>query len=294
MEFIKKSNFDFIGKRKIAYIFSIVVIVWGMVVFGVRGRENFGVDFIGGDMLNVEFAQSTSAAEIRKMIGRLNIGYYSVQSLGVEGKEFIIKSGPGTSERLIEVLTETGKNVTIKSRSFVAPSMSVDLRKKAIYAFIAGLLGILLYLTFRFEFRFAVGATVAIFHDMLFALAVLALAKKQIDASVVAALLTIAGYSVNDTVVIYDRIRENIRKTRNDDYYKLFNDSINQTLRRIILTSLTTLCVVCILFFAGGEALHVFSLTLLIGFVIGVYSTVFIATSLLIDWHSFKPHKFKV
>jgi len=299
MELIKNTNLDFIGKRRMAYIFSAAVIIWGMIVFGMRGKENFSVDFIGGDMLNVEFSQKTSPALVREKIRSLGIGYYLVQALGSEGREFVIKSSPGTSAQIIDALGGIGgvqgdNLLTVKSKSFVAPSMSVDLRKKALYAFIVGMIGILLYLTIRFEFRFAVGATVAIFHDMLFALAVLALLRKQIDAGVVAALLTIAGYSVNDTVVIFDRIRENIRKTRSDDYYKLFNNSINETLSRTVFTVLTTLFVVSFLFFAGGEALHVFSLTLMIGFIIGTYSSVFVATSLLIEWHKLSPHKFKV
>jgi len=299
MELIKSTSFDFIGKRRIAYVFSAAVIIWGMIVFGMRGKENFSVDFIGGDMLNVEFSQKTSPALVREKIRSLGIGYYLVQALGSEDREFVIKSSPGTSAQIIEALQGTGDTqgdnlLTVKSKSFVAPSMSVDLRKKALYAFIVGMIGILLYLTIRFEFRFAVGATVAIFHDMLFALAVLALLRKQIDAGVVAALLTIAGYSVNDTVVIFDRIRENIRKTRSDDYYKLFNNSINETLSRTVFTVLTTLFVVSFLFFAGGEALHVFSLTLMVGFIIGTYSSVFIASSMLIEWHKLSPHKFKV
>ncbi len=298
MELIKNSNFNFIGKRKIAYVFSSIIIIWGLVVFGMRGRENFGVDFIGGDMLNVEFSEVTSAAAIREAVKELNIGHYSVQALGEEGKEFIIKSAPGTSEQITGILAEkirTGENAfTVKGKSFVAPSMSESLRRKALYAFLAGIIGILLYLTVRFEFRFAVGATLAIFHDMLFVVAVLALTGKQIDAAVVAALLTVAGYSVNDTVVIFDRIRENIRKTRSDDYPALFNGSINETLSRTVLTSLTTLFVVCFLFFAGGEALHAFSLVLLIGFLVGTYSSIFIAASVLIDWHRASPHKFKV
>jgi preprotein translocase subunit SecF len=298
MELIKNTSFNFIGKRNIAYIFSLIVIVWGMVVFGMRGKENFGVDFVGGDMLNLEFAEKVSAAELRETIRGSDTGYYSVQALGVEGREFIIKSSPGTSERIINVLSEkyggAGASFTIKGRSFVSPSMSVMLRKKALYAFIIGIIGILLYLTIRFEFRFAVGATLAIFHDMLFVVAVLALTKKQIDATAIAALLTVAGYSVNDTVVIFDRIRENIRKTRSIDYVTVFNNSINETLSRTILTSLTTLFVVSFLLFRGGEALHIFSFSLLIGFLIGTYSTVFIAASVLIDWHRFRPHKFKV
>jgi preprotein translocase subunit SecF len=299
MELIKSTNFNFIGKRKIAYIFSSVIIIWGLVVFGMRGKENFGVDFVGGDMLNLNFNEEVDAAEIREAIKNLDIGHYSVQALGEEGREFIIKSAPGTSEKIIGALggerTGRGENVfTVKGKSSVAPSMSVSLRKKALYAFIVGIIGILLYLTVRFEFRFAVGATMAIFHDMLFVVAILALTKQQIDASVIAALLTVAGYSVNDTVVIFDRIREDIRKTRSSDYLAVFNNSINETLSRTILTSLTTLFVVCSLFFIGGEALHVFSFALLTGFIIGTYSTIFIATSILIDWHRLKPHKFKV
>jgi preprotein translocase SecF subunit len=296
MELIKNPNFDFIGKRKIAYIFSCAIIIWGMVVFGMRGKENFGVDFVGGDMLNIEFVGQVSAVEIREKIG--NLGVSSVQALGTEGKEFIVKSEPGTSDKIISALTEsysnTGNAFTVKGKSFVAPSMSTALRKKAISAFILGIIGILIYLTVRFEFRFAAAATLAIFHDMLFTVAVLAIMRKQIDAGIIAALLTIAGFSVNDTVVIFDRVREKIRKTRNDDYYAIMNASINETFSRTILTSLVVLFVVGFLFFAGGEALHVFSLALLIGFTIGIYSTVFIATSVLIDWHKFSPHKFKV
>jgi len=299
MELIKNTHFDFLGKRKIAYVFSCAVIIWGMVVFGMRGKQNFGVDFIGGDMLNMEFSRGISAAEIRGYLKNLNIGYYSVQALGAEGREFIIKSSPGTSRKIVEYFEgmEAGtpeKSFTVKGESSVAPSMSISLRKKALYAFAAGILGILLYLTVRFEFRFAFGATLAIFHDMIFVVAVLALTKRQIDASVIAALLAVAGYSVNDTVVIFDRIRENIRKTRSNDYATVFNNSINEALSRTIFTALTTLFVIFLLFFMGGETLHAFSFSLLIGISIGTYSSIFIASALLVDWHRLSPHKFKV
>ncbi len=296
MKLIKSTNFDFVGKRRIAYIFSLIVILTGLIFFGIKGKDNFGVDFVGGDMMDIEFNKSCSATDVREVIRTLNIGSYSVQVLGTDGKSFIIKSGPNTHETILEALREKygEEGFTVKGSSLVSPSMSTTLRKKALYAFVAGMLGILLYLTIRFEFRFAVGATVAIFHDMLFVVAVLALTKKQIDATAIAALLTIAGYSVNDTVVIYDRVRENIRKYRDNDYVAVFNRSINETLSRTVLTVLTTLFVVACLFFFGGETLHIFSFALLIGFVIGTYSSIFIATSLLIDWHRLKPHKFNV
>ena len=296
MELIKNINFDFLSKRKIAYLFSLTVILVGLIFFGMRGKDTFGVDFVGGDMLNIEFKQTLTANEIRESIKALHIGSYSVQVLGTEGKEFIIKSSPNTHDKILDVfITKYGEeNFTIKGQSIVSPSMSSTLRKRALYSFFAGLIGILFYLTIRFEFRFAVGATVAILHDMIFVVAVLALTKKQIDATVIAALMTIAGYSVNDTVVIFDRVREKIRKYRGDDYTAVFNESINETLSRTILTSLTTLFVVFCLFILGGETLKTFSFALLIGFVIGTYSTIFLASSLLIDWHKFKPHKFKL
>ncbi|MCM8761794.1 MAG: protein translocase subunit SecF, partial [Candidatus Omnitrophica bacterium] len=279
-------------------IFSCIIIIWGMVILTMKGKSVFVGGCVGGNMLNIEFKESVTVSEIRDKIKGLNIGTYSVQALGTEGKDFIIKSGPGTSEKILEAMEiiygAEGDAFSVKGKSSISPSMSVSLRKKALYAFFLGIIGILVYITLRFEFRFAVGATLAIFHDMLFVVAILALTKKQIDTSVIAALLTIAGYSVNDTVIIFDRIRENIRKTRSDDYFTLFNKSINETLSRTVLTVLTTLFVVFLLFFVGGETLHTFAFSLLVGFVIGTYSSVFIASSIIIDWHRWKPHKFKV
>lgn len=296
MDIIRNSNIDFICRRKLMYIFSLLVLVAGIAVFGVRGKENFGVDFTGGDMLNLEFNRRISAGEIRETIRGLNVVNYSVQVLGNEEREFIVKSNPGTQQEIINSFSaKYGRDsFTVKGQSLVSPSMSVTLRRRAVYAFLAGIIGILFYLTVRFEFRFAVGATLAIFHDMLFVIAILAFTGKQIDAPVVAALLTVAGYSVNDTVVIFDRIRENLRKHRGEDYTILFNKSINETLSRTLLTLLTTLFVIVCLFFLGGEALHIFSFALLIGFTIGTYSSIFIATSVLIDWHRLQPHKFNV
>ena len=296
MEFIKNPNFDFIGKRKFMYIFSLIVIVIGMTVFGVRGEKNFGVDFTGGDKLKIQVKSRTDVAQIREKIKGIDVGEVSVQSLGKEGTQFVIKSAPDMSGRILEALYSSfGKeNIVVEGLSAVAPSMSVTLRKRALIAFLWGIIGILAYLTFRFEFRFAVGATVAVFHDLLFVLSILALTGRQIDNSTIAALLTIAGYSVNDTVVIFDRIRENLRKTRSMDYPVIFNNSINETLSRTLLTVLTTLFIVLCLFFFGGESLHNFSFTLLIGFVIGTYSSIFIASSVIIDWDKVQPHRFKL
>jgi len=296
MELIKNPNINFLSKRKIAYLFSAIIIIWGMIVFFVRGKKNFGVDFIGGDLLQIGFKDKVSVSQVREVLKSINIGYFTAQAIGTEGKEVIIKSNPDTSEKVIEAFKNRfgENNIEVKSKSIVSPSMSISLRKKALYAFLLGIVGILFYLSVRFEFRFAVGATIAIFHDLLFVLSALVLTGKQIDATAIAALLTIAGYSVNDTVVVFDRIRENIRKTRSDDYITIFNKSINEVLSRTLLTSLTTLLVVLSLFFFGGESLHTFSFALLVGFIIGTYSSIFIASSLIIDWHRIKPYKFKL
>ena len=285
MEIIKNPNFDFMGKRRIFYVFSSLIIIVGLIMLFVRGEKNFGVDFVGGDLLNIEFSKKTDVVNLRSIIQETNIGSFTVQELGTEGKNFVIRLPQKTSDIVLEKLKEKfGDTFSIKGKSIISPSMSVSLRKKAIKAFLIGLIGILIYLTFRFEFKFAVGATVAIFHDILAVLSILALTGKQIDGMVIAALLTIAGYSVNDTVVIFDRIRENLRKTRSTDYIGIFNKSINETLSRTILTILTTLFVVLSIFFFGGETLHTFSFCLLVGFVFGTYSSIFIASAIVIDW----------
>lgn len=286
MELIKNTNFDFLGKRKFFYVFSSLIIIIGFIYMIIRGEKNFGVDFVGGDLLNIEFNQKTDIVSLRKIIGETNIkGSFIVQELGTEGKNFVIRLPQNTSDLVLEKLKEKfGDNFIIKGKSIVSPSMSISLRKKSIKAFLIGLIGILIYLTIRFEFKFAVGATIAIFHDILIVLSILALTNRQIDGMVIASLLTIAGYSVNDTVVIFDRIRENLRKTRSTDYITLFNKSINETLSRTVLTVLTTLFVVVTIFLFGGEVLRNFSFCLLVGFIFGTYSSIFIASAIVIDW----------
>ncbi len=296
MNIIRGTNFNFLRRRRLAYLLSGIVILLGLTVFGMRGQGNFGADFTGGDILKVKFESPTSVSDLRAGIGGLDIGHYTVQALGAEGLDYMIRSNTDTSDDIVSFFREKHgrEGVTVLSQSVVSPAMSATLRRRAVTAFIIGLAGILVYLTVRFEFRFAVGATAAIFHDILFVVSIIALAGKQIDAIVIAALLTVAGYSVNDTVVVFDRIRENMRKTRSGDYLDIFNSSINQILSRTILTSLTTLFVVFCLFILGGEALSLFSLALLIGIGIGTYSSIYIASALIIDWDKISPHKFKI
>lgn len=286
MELIKNPKFDFLGKRKWLYLFSLFLIILGSVVFGIRGRGNFGIDFVGGDLLHIKLTSSGSVASVRDQLRNLGIPEITVQEIGEMRNEFIIKSPPNTADNILTAI-KTGygqENVEILSKSIISASMSVTLRKRALMAFFAGLAGILLYLTIRFEFHFAVCATIAIFHDLLIVIGILALSGRTIDGTIIAALLTIAGYSVNDTIVIFDRIRENLRKTRTRNYAELFNQSINETLSRTILTVLTVVFVDVLLLIFGGEPLKNFAFVLLFGFTFGAYSSIFIASAILIDW----------
>lgn len=296
MELIKNIKIDFVGKRRWAYLFSLTVIVVGMVVFGLRGKANFGIDFVGGDILQIKLKSKGSVAVIRETLKGLGIPEITVQEIGTQQDEFIIKSPPDTSDKILDQIeSKYGKeNVELLAKSVISPSMSVTLRKRSLFAFFVGLIGILLYLTIRFEFHFALCATIAIFHDLLIVIAILALSGKIIDGTIIAALLTIAGYSVNDTIVIFDRIRENLRKTRTKNYLELFNQSINETLSRTILTVLTVIFVDVLLLIFGGEPLKNFAYTLLFGFCFGTYSSIFIVSSLLIDWQKRFGFRFKI
>ncbi|MFA5645111.1 MAG: protein translocase subunit SecF [Candidatus Ratteibacteria bacterium] len=296
MELIKKTNFDFLGKRKWAYLFSLTVILAGIITFAIRGKSNFGVDFVGGDMLRIGTKAPSSVVHVRQAVSRLNLSEIVVQEVGSTHDQFIIKSPPNTAMKIAALLTEEfGPDfVEVKGRSEVSPSMSVSLRNRALMAFFIGLFGMLIYITIRFEFHFATCATLAIFHDLLFVVGVMVMLGYVIDTQIIAALLTIAGVSINDTIVIFDRIRESMRKTRSSNYIELFNQAINETLSRTILTGITTIIMVLLLFFLGGESLRGFSLALCIGFVVGTYSSIFVATSLLVDWQRKGSYKLRL
>jgi len=296
MELIKTTNIDFMGKRKWFYIFSLAIIIVGLTVFGIRGKANFGVDFVGGDLLQIKFASPTSVVNLRNQLKNANIDEVTVQEVGTEQNEFIIKSPPDTSDKILNMLQITyGKeNIEVEAKSVISPSMSATLRKKSLAAFLVGIIGILIYLTIRFEFHFAACATISIFHDLLIIIAILALSKKVIDSTIIAALLTIAGYSVNDTVVVFDRVRENIRKTRSKNYMEIFNQSINETISRTILTGLSVIIVDILLFLFGGEPLKNFAYTLFFGFVFGTYSSIFVASAILVDWQKMSAFRLKL
>jgi preprotein translocase subunit SecF len=291
MDFLRNPNFDFIRWRWHALALSVLVIVAGFAVMATRGLP-LGIDFSGGTLIVVKFQQATSEDAVR---GALNTipGDKVIQPYGEAGEnEWLIRlpqvegEGDDLERAGQEVLSALqGANLgqfEVLQRDSVGPVIGRDLQLKGIYATLASLVGITLYIGLRFRFAFAIGAIAATLHDVLVTLAFLTFFGYELSLNIVAALLTITGYSVNDTIVIFDRVRENLRVQRREPLDKVVNTSVNQTLSRTIITAGTTFLSVLALYLFGGEVLEGFAFTMLVGIVSGTYSTVFIAAAIAI------------
>ena len=297
MELIKPNiNIDFVGRRKMAVIFSLVLILVGLSSLLFKGGPNYGIDFAGGTLVQIKFTEATDATAIREALSDLDLGSFAVQRFGEEGDEFLIRAQNTSAE--LEGLSHTmaaaleGKygagSVEIRRAEMVGPQVGKDLREKGLMAVLYAMIGILVYVSWRFEFRYAVGAVIALLHDVLITLGAFSLFNMEIDLPVIAAFLAIIGYSLNDTIIVYDRIRENLGKHSKEGLASVINHSINETLSRTILTSGTTLLVVAALFIFGGGVIHTFAFALLVGIVIGTYSSIFVASPLLLFWENRK------
>lgn len=297
MEIIKPNiNIDFVGRRKIAVIFSLLLILVGLSSLLFKGGPNYGIDFAGGTLVQIKFTEPTDATAIREALSDLDLGSFAVQRFGEEGDEFLIRAQNTSAE--LEGLSHTmaaaleGKygagSVEIRRAEMVGPQVGKDLREKGLMAVLYAMIGILVYVSWRFEFRYAVGAVIALLHDVLITLGAFSLFNMEIDLPVIAAFLAIIGYSLNDTIIVYDRIRENLGKHSKEGLASVINHSINETLSRTILTSGTTLLVVAALFIFGGGVIHTFAFALLVGIVIGTYSSIFVASPLLLFWENRK------
>ena len=291
MQMIGKTGFDFMGVRKIAFVCSSALVVLGLIAFVqiLRGHANMGVDFTGGTLLQYRTAAPFSLEEVRGHLrdqGFTGIDLQQVTSenqLIVKVKQSEEKIG-NLSDRITTSLAgkEFGAGFTLESKSEIGASVSADLRSKAIISVVLSMLGVIAYLALRFDFRFSVAATVATLHDVLAVLGICWLAGKEINLLIITALLTLAGYSLNDTVVIFDRIRENMHKEEAGSFYQIINDSINQVLGRSFITGLSVLFCLTSLFFFGGATLHDFSFALLVGMAVAFFSSVFVASPLLV------------
>ena len=292
MRFIKKTNIDFLSKRKIAITCSIIVIAIGLGAMVYHGGPDYSIDFLGGTEIHVRFDRAAPIAEIRKALSEIGFGRAEIKNFGsptdilvrIEQQE----SGTEISDAILGTLSEkfADLNPTMLSVESVGPKIGKELRSAAVWAILFSLMLILLYIWIRFEFVFGVGAIVALFHDVLITLGLFTLFRLEISLSVVAAFLTIVGYSLNDTIVVFDRIRENLKLMRRETFVNILNLSINQSLSRTVITSTTTLIVVLVLYLNGGEVLRNFSFALLVGVLVGTYSSIFIATPVVAEWEA--------
>ncbi|MBM4312963.1 MAG: protein translocase subunit SecF [Deltaproteobacteria bacterium] len=300
MEIIKTdTHFNFVRLMKPAVILSLAVIIIGIASLIWHGGPNYGIDFAGGSLIQIKFQTEPDADKIRGALKPMGFEGSIIQKFGPQ--EVIVRtteSGAdpkGLTSRIDEALTAVfGKSgYEVRRVEMVGPKVGRDLTKKALLAIIFSWIGILIYVGVRFEFRYALGGIVALVHDVLVTVTFLSLFDKEFDLTIVAALLTIIGYSINDTIVIFDRIRENSRKNTRMPLLEVINMSVNQTLSRTLLTSLTVFMVLIILFIFGGAVIHDFTFALLVGTLAGVYSTVFIASPIVLVFEKIKPSGLK-
>ena len=296
MRIIRETHINFLGARRIAYVISAVIIIAGMVSLIAKGGPKWGVDFKGGVVIQAKFDRAVTTDEIRSAVENAGISQVSVQH-GQSKEEVIISTpedqviaGKEVSDLIKSTLMKPENTWKVDDRAInvdkVSPSVGRDLISSAIKSLGLGILLILLYIAIRFEFRFGLGGVIALFHDVLVTLGIFSLLNEPIDLTAVAAFLTIIGFSINDTIVIFDRVRENMKLLKGKTFDEILNISINQTLSRTIITTLTSLLtVIAILIIAKVGTLHTLSLALLIGFISGVYSTLYIASPVARAWH---------
>jgi SecD/SecF fusion protein len=287
LHLISSKNINFLGKGFLACMCSLALLIAGASAFYLRGEKNFGVDFRGGDLITLSSPNTIDVGQVRDALKPLGLADASIQESAQGGKSYITVRTPlNTSDRvekqIIQAMPATSFKVEGSER--VGALVGGELAKSSLVALGLGILGILIFVTFRFELSFAVGAIVALLHDVLMTVGVFALLGHELTLTMVGAVLTIAGYSINDTIVVYDRIREGLASGRRGTIEQIMNESINQTLSRTILTSTVTLIPILCLFFFGGAVLRDFSLAIIIGVVVGTYSSIFIASPIVLWW----------
>lgn len=292
MEILGKTSFDFVGKRYIAYLISIVLVLLGVLALIQisRGAANMGIDFAGGTSIQVKFQRPVDLGAVRQALSKSGIKDSEPQQFA-DGRSVMIRlkrstAAAGMAQQVQDALRAgfSDNPFTLEASTEVGPAIGKELQRKALLAVVISLAGIVVYIAWRFEFRFGVAATVATFHDVLVVLGIVFILNKEITLLIVTALLTVAGYSLTDTVVVYDRIRENLRARRKEALGDVMNVSINQVLSRTAMTSLTTLLAAAALYFLGGEVLHDFAFALILGIVVGTYSSWFVASPLIYEW----------
>jgi preprotein translocase SecF subunit len=295
IELFRSPHVNFIGKRKWAYAASIFITVVALVSLSVQGLH-YDLDFTGGTLVQVRFERPPTVAQIRAGLGRIQLGESIIQEFG-DPREYIVRMPltASSSEALTRQVTGALDQESalgpfeIRRVEFVGPQVGKELQWQAIQAVLYGLVGILLYIGFRFDLKGGVAAVIAVFHDVLVCLGAVSISNREFSLPVLAALLTIIGFSVNDTIVAYDRLRENRSKfvPKGKTFAEQMNDAVNQTLSRTVLTSLTVFLSAAILLLYGGKTLEDFAFVLFVGVITGTYSTTYVAAALVVDWTSY-------
>lgn len=283
--FKKPTNIDFMGKRMLAIVFSLLLMAISIGSLAVRGL-NFGLDFTGGTLIEVGYEQAVDLQQVRSALDKAGFGDAVVQHFGT-ARDVLVRLAPSEGEAsealgdqiLLALNTTSDSEIKMRRQEFVGPQVGDELRDDGGLAMLIALAFILVYVMARFEYRFALGAIAAVVHDVIIVIGCFALFQWDFDLTVLAAVLAVIGYSLNDTIVVFDRIRENFRKMRKDSPLVVINTSLNQTLSRTVMTSITTLMVVLAMFFLGGELIHSFSLALIIGIMVGTYSSIYVAST---------------
>lgn len=298
MRLLTHTNIDFLSKRKKYYLLSLIVAIIGLAALFYNGIP-LGIDFQGGTEMQVRFSNPVEVDELRDAMDKSGFSGMEIKSMGSEADYLLRTPLQGEGQTVAEKI-QTGITENLKGKSFevlrtdkVGPKIGKELRTNAIYAIVFSLLGILIYLALRFQLVYAVAAVVAVFHDVIITVSLVALfnlifpsLQLEFNQTMLAAFLTLIGFSTNDTVVIFDRIRENIKLFKNENIVSVMNKSVNATLSRTFITSGTVLLTVLVLLFFGGEVLRGFAFTFTIGIITGTYSTIFIASAIAVDWQN--------
>ncbi len=298
LELLKKPNIDFIGKKYITIIVTGALSILGIIAIIqiAAGKANMGIDFAGGTEIQLRFEKPVSLQSVRSALERGGIQGFELQDIPAEKKVMIkTKQSEGDLSKISDSITSVlnqnmpDNKYIVDSTTAIGPKVGAKLRSDSVKAIIMATIGILIYVAVRFKFQFGVGATVATFHDVLAILGIFYIMGKEINLIVVSGLLTIAGYSLTDTVVVYDRIRENLKIQFREPLPNVINNSINEVLSRTIITSLTVFMAAAALFFLGGEVIHDFAFAILLGVIIGTYSSIFVASPILLLWKKNRP-----
>ena len=290
MRFLKETNIDFLSMRRFGFVISGAFILAGIVSLLLQGGPLLSIDFTGGTLAQIRFEEAPDIAKVRSALNALDVGIGEVQTFGTPNEILIRLQLSQNAENLTTELKAAlqaqfpGQSIDFRRVETVGPKIGSELQGKAFFAVFTAIIGILIYISIRFEFKFAIGAIAALIHDVLITLGVFSILNYEISLAIIAAFLTIVGYSLNDTIVVFDRVRENMKLLKNIDQKTIFNKSINESLSRTIITSLTTFAVVFILYIAGGEVIRYFAFAMIVGVIVGTYSSIYVASPVVFLW----------